>query len=138
MVRPILKTDELMYEKLGSTVNPNFHATYNLDELLKYDHNQILVEEHNGELNGFIHLIVSKEQADIANIVVREDLRKQGIGKKLLEKAIETLDLKEIFLEVRESNQVALNFYNHTGFKEIRRIKNYYGNEDAIVMKWVK
>ena len=43
----------------------------------------------------------------------------------------------DIFLEVRESNQVAINFYKKNKFKEISVRKNYYSepNENAIIMK---
>ena len=40
-----------------------------------------------------------------------------------------------ILLEVRKSNTNAIEFYKHIGFNEIRTIKNYYDNEDAIVME---
>ena len=44
-----------------------------------------------------------------------------------------------IFLEVRESNKIAINVYEQFGFIEIDRRKNYYktatGNENAIVMQ---
>jgi len=39
-----------------------------------------------------------------------------------------------VFLEVNENNQ-AVKFYNKNGFTEIARRKNYYGNENAIIMK---
>ena len=45
------------------------------------------------------------------------------------------------WLEVRESNQVALNLYQEVGFNEIDRRVNYYptskGKEDAIIMSYL-
>ena len=43
----------------------------------------------------------------------------------------------DIFLEVRESNQVAINFYKKNKFNQISIRKNYYSepNENAIIMK---
>ena len=45
--------------------------------------------------------------------------------------------IKNIFLEVRESNQTAINFYKKNKFKEISIRKNYYSKptENAIIMK---
>ena len=45
--------------------------------------------------------------------------------------------MKDIFLEVRESNQVAINFYKKNNFKQISIRKGYYSDptEDAIIMK---
>ena len=43
-----------------------------------------------------------------------------------------------VYLEVRESNSVAIQFYNSMQFKELSRRKNYYANppDTAIVMKF--
>ena len=45
---------------------------------------------------------------------------------------------KKIFLEVRVSNNHAIELYNKTGFKKVSIRKNYYrlpdGKEDALVM----
>ena len=45
---------------------------------------------------------------------------------------------KKIFLEVRVSNNPAIELYNKTGFKRVSIRKNYYrlpdGREDALVM----
>ena len=46
--------------------------------------------------------------------------------------------LDQIFLEVRESNDAAINLYNKFGFNELGIRANYYkrdkGREDAIIM----
>ena len=42
--------------------------------------------------------------------------------------------LDNITLEVRESNKEAINFYLKNGFKEVTRRKNYYKEEDGILM----
>lgn len=56
--------------------------------------------------------------------------KKKGVGHIL----IENIPNEDIFLEVRASNP-AVNFYKNHGFYEINRRKNYYQNEDAIIMK---
>jgi ribosomal-protein-alanine N-acetyltransferase len=40
----------------------------------------------------------------------------------------------DISLEVRSSNEEAINFYKKNKFMEVAIRKNYYGNEDAILM----
>ena len=67
-------------------------------------------------------------------------MKRQGIGNELLKK-VENISnkfgIKEIFLEVRESNQEAINFYKKNGFIEVGIRKNYYklyeGREDALI-----
>jgi ribosomal-protein-alanine N-acetyltransferase len=53
---------------------------------------------------------------------------------KLLEEFKER-KVKEVFLEVRESNFPAIKLYYKLGFKEIGRRKGYYKGEDALIMK---
>ena len=52
--------------------------------------------------------------------------------------AAEVMGSKKIFLEVRISNEVAIDLYKKMGFKEIGLRRNYYrlreGREDAILM----
>ena len=48
------------------------------------------------------------------------------------------LALKVVFLEVRESNKVAISFYKKLNFKEVGRREGYYkkdsGRESALLM----
>ena len=68
-------------------------------------------------------------------IVVDEEYRNLGIATKLLnemENRHKTVD--NTTLEVRKSNIVALNFYKKNGFREVAIRKNYYKDEDGILM----
>jgi ribosomal-protein-alanine N-acetyltransferase len=66
------------------------------------------------------------------------EYRRLGLGRLLLEAG--TRGGKNVFLEVRESNSVAVQLYKNAGFIEIARRREYYDNpaESAIVMrmKW--
>ena len=70
---------------------------------------------------------------EILAIATIEEYRNNGIAQELLDK----IKTKDIFLEVRESNQVAINFYKKNKFNQISIRKNYYSepNENAIIMK---
>ena len=70
---------------------------------------------------------------EILAIATVEEYRNKGIAQELLAK----IRIKNIFLEVRESNQTAINFYKKNKFKEISIRKNYYSKpaENAIIMK---
>jgi len=60
-----------------------------------------------------------------------------GIGRWLLEefeKKATALGAKRIVLEVSTSNTVALNMYVKKGYRIVRRIPKYYGDEDAYLM----
>ncbi|MFX0133778.1 MAG: GNAT family N-acetyltransferase, partial [Candidatus Hodarchaeota archaeon] len=73
---------------------------------------------------------VKKNSALVYAIGVLENYRRQGIGKLLINHLIDNLkkhiDIKELYLHVQESNNVAFNFYEKLGFKFIKTIKNFY------------
>ncbi len=88
---------------------------------------------------GYSVICCAYDQADLANIAVLPEFRRNGIGQILLEeifkKCIET-GVLELFLEVRASNVPAISLYKKNGFVEIGKRRNYYSRpkEDALVM----
>lgn len=77
--------------------------------------------------------------ADIIDVAVHKDFRRQGIGEALIERLIEyskNENISEINLEVRMSNLAAQSLYKKMGFSEVGQRPNYYENrETAILMK---
>ncbi len=122
------------YYHLGSKLNDNFTYLFNLEQTLNKPYNYIYGYFENKKLLGFIHIILTIDEADIVNIVVDDYYRKKGIGKKLVEYTIKKFNLKALNLEVRQSNEAVI-FYQKMGFKIVRKIPNYYHNEDAYFMK---
>lgn len=79
-------------------------------------------------------------ESHILNISVPRNQQKKGYGKQLLthmQQQAKQHDASMILLEVRKSNQTAINLYEGQGFNEIGIRKNYYpahnGKEDAIM-----
>ena len=83
--------------------------------------------------------------ADILNIGIDPDFKRQGHGTVLLNYLIKELrkkDIFEILLEVKVGNKSAIQFYKKQGFEEISVRKNYYTKnsknqlhrEDGIIM----
>ena len=75
---------------------------------------------------------------ELENIVVAGEWRRRGTGSRLLQKLISTVRegrLRQLQLEVRESNYVAQLLYHKLGFEENGHRKNYYANptEDAVL-----
>ncbi|MBE6626841.1 MAG: ribosomal-protein-alanine N-acetyltransferase [Ruminococcaceae bacterium] len=99
-----------------------------------------VVNSSSGDVLGFSCLLIIDYEAEILNIAVDGNYRKQGIGRLLAEHMINiciSKEVEDIFLEVRDSNTAARGLYEKVGFKQIGRRKNYYSNptEDAIMMK---
>lgn len=95
--------------------------------------------DESGKLLGYIGTWQIIEEAHITNISVKPEYRRKKIGEALLYQAIEDCyknGIKYITLEVRVSNEKAINLYSKYGFKSLGTRKEYYqdNNEDALIM----
>jgi ribosomal-protein-alanine N-acetyltransferase len=114
------------------------------------DFRRLLTAEHcrsfgafNGEaLAGFILISVAADEAEILTIAVDPPLRRQGIARALLDKALaEALrsGASAMLLEVGVGNEAAKALYASCSFLRVGRRRDYYvipnGTEDALVMK---
>lgn len=87
-----------------------------------------------GQVLGFVAIQETLYEAEVLQIAVKRVFQGQGLAQQLL---AQLPDQKEIFLEVRVSNQPAQGLYKKMHFEEIARRKNYYHDpiEDAVIMK---
>ena len=87
---------------------------------------------------GFSDYWQTFDSATICQIAVHPEIRRRQLGSALMDEIINDCFAKRvrnITLEVRKSNQIAINFYKKHGFKETLTKKNYYSNgEDALYM----
>ncbi|ATV06078.1 ribosomal protein S18-alanine N-acetyltransferase [Fusobacterium vincentii] len=112
--------------------NSAFSKSY-LNTLIKGDNSFIYIYLIDDKVCGYLIILDSIDVYEILAIATVEEYRNKGIAQELLAK----IRIKNIFLEVRESNQTAINFYKKNKFKEISIRKNYYSKptENAIIMK---
>ena len=97
-----------------------------------------IVIKDNSKIIGFAGIKLCSPDCDIMNIVIRKNFRKQGFGSILLKELIKlskSLGVQNIFLEVNEKNISAISLYNKLGFEKISIRKNYYKENNAIIMK---
>jgi len=95
------------------------------------------------QLQGFLLLRVIGDEAEILSIGVKKRVRRNGIGKYLIEQAkrFSTLhQLRSILLEVAETNRNAFGFYKKQGFLKIGIRNNYYvfsgkNKKNALIMQ---
>ena len=86
---------------------------------------------------GYILFWAVRDESHILNLAVRQDFRRRGCAAALLTHALKIMKrnmVLEVFLEVRRSNAAAQRLYEKFGFRESYVRKDYYGNEDAVVM----
>jgi len=79
-------------------------------------------------------------EAELFDIAVDRSRLRQGIGGRLLSSWLEFLRerrVREVFLEVRESNAAAFAFYRKFGFAQIGRRPGYYSgpSEAALILR---
>ena len=104
-----------------------------------------LVAVKNGDVVGYVGSQSVCGEADMMNIAVEEAFRRQGVGKQLVLELISQLRQREVHsltLEVRASNNGAIDLYTCLGFMQVGRRPNYYSNpkEDALILRkeWEK
>jgi len=87
---------------------------------------------------GFSDYWQTFDSATICQIAVHPGIRRHQLGSALMDEIINDCYAKRvqnITLEVRKSNQIAINFYKKHGFTESLVKEKYYSNgEDAIYM----
>jgi len=90
---------------------------------------------------GYGILSVAAGEAHILNLCVDPEFRSMGYGERLLNELLfraRSASVREIFLEVRPSNEMALALYRKKGFYQVANRPAYYqsheGREDAAVL----
>jgi ribosomal-protein-alanine N-acetyltransferase len=96
------------------------------------------IYEKDGVIAGFADLWITYEQAQIANIGVAKKYQGLGYGNALLKYCINQgikNDCENLTLEVRVSNDRAIQVYEKNGFITVNKRKKYYEDgEDAYLM----
>jgi ribosomal-protein-alanine N-acetyltransferase len=88
-------------------------------------------------LVAYVFFWIVQGEAHILNMTVRREYRRKGLSKRLLNFTLQFMTEKgveDIFLEVRRSNKAAIALYEKFGFRVFYERKDYYVDEDALVM----
>jgi ribosomal-protein-alanine N-acetyltransferase len=98
----------------------------------------VLVREERAA--GYAILSVAAGEAHILNLCIDPEYRALGYGERMLDELLyraRSASVREIFLEVRPSNESAIGLYRKKGFHQIAARPAYYqaneGREDAAV-----
>ena len=92
------------------------------------------------EVIGFFAGWTVSDEMHVNNIAAHPKFRRMGIGRRLMQAAIEIArpcGVRSVVLEVRASNMSAQSLYTKLGFRFVARRRDYYRfpTEDAMVMK---
>jgi [ribosomal protein S18]-alanine N-acetyltransferase len=112
-----------------------------LEDALRQPETCFLVAAEDGDIiAGFVVGRRTAEDGEILNLGVRIEHRRQGIGAALVKRVGELVrrqGVRRVFLEVRESNIGAVQFYAALGFQQTGKRPNYYRQpeEAALVLE---
>ena len=128
---PVIKlASDTLTERYNPSLFNYFYETF---------HQGFLVAEKHHKVVGFI--VGAKTSFDCARILmiaVSRKHRRQSIGSALLSRFLEEIliqNIKRIELEVKISNNVAIEFYRKHGFAIVDTIAKFYqSGEDAYTM----
>lgn len=112
------------------------------EQELKNPISHAFVEKVNFEgrrhLGAYAVFWIVEAEGHILNIAVDPELRSMGLARRLLAFMLDFMEdggVREVYLEVRRSNLAARKLYRSLGFEEVFTRQNYYGDEDAVVMR---
>ncbi len=118
-----------------------------LDELQIPESILLRLESATNETIGFIvgrvvlgGPVEHETDTEIYNVAIVESEQKKGFGQLIFDAFVERcreIDVANIWLEVRASNQKAIRFYEQNGFERVQSRNNFYENprEHALLMK---
>lgn len=140
MVREMRPEDVL---KVSDTEQACFSDPWSLETIkegIESPFDTWLVLEEEGAVKGYCVFRIIAGEGELFRIAILPEYRGGGLAKKLMERLAEYSKEKavtSIFLEVRESNKIAINLYKSYGFQEEGIRKNYYQNpsENAVIMR---
>ena len=128
---------------LEQSVFPYPWSRANFAESLSSGYDAWTVRDPLGALAGYYLLMYAVDEAHLRDVAVAGARQRQGLGRHLLDRIAARAreqGMASTLLEVRPSNERALDVYRRHGYAEIGRRKGYYpagpgGREDAIVMR---
>lgn len=126
-------------ERAGFDADEQWSETGWRDELIGDGRTVLVAADGERKLLGVITLRTTGEVADLHRIVVADDHRRQGLGRRLLEAglaAVRTLGVRAVLAEVRFDNEAAIELYQRNGFEQLGARTDYYGpGRHALILK---
>jgi diamine N-acetyltransferase len=127
-------------------MNAYSERAFNIKQLEKELSNissQFFFVYFNNEVAGYLKVNTDDDQSEemgdesleIERIYIKNEFQKHGLGKYLLNKAMEIAmecNKKKIWLGVWEKNENAIAFYKKMGFVQIGAHSFYMGDEEQI------
>ncbi len=133
-------TDE-KFAQLDRIEQECFHGSWTSETLLSEINSplNVLCTEESGDITaGFALGRVVADEAELFQIAVLPEFRRQGIAQRLLERLHGEMKSRGAvccFLEVRSRNSAAIALYEKARYEYISTRRNYYPDDDAAIYR---
>ena len=116
-----------------------FETTFHEERVNAHYYFAVLEADH--QVLGYAVMEFTSPDAALTEVAVSPIEQRQGHATRLWQHLLQQAqwrNVKRVFLEVRQGNRAALNWYKKLGFVEINQRQQYYSDpiEDAVVMKY--
>ena len=137
-IRPMTRGDIASVATLEREVfSQPWSARVFYDELAMLNRSYLVAVGEDGTIIGYGGLLLVERDAHVTTVAVDPEARRNRLGTRLMlalvERALRS-EASHLTLEVRVSNSSARQLYERFGFAPVGRRKNYYEDEDALVM----
>lgn len=137
-IRPMTRSDIPAVAALEAEIYPQpWSPRVFFDELALDSRVYVVAVTEDGAVVGYGGVLLVEQDAHITTVAVAPEARGRNLGKRLMLDLVDrSLDegARHLTLEVRVSNAAAQGLYDRFGFQPVGRRKNYYSDEDALVM----
>ena len=126
------------YDSYPQKTVDNFNYKLTEKEFSTNPYLKIITYVEKDKIIGFLLYSLIYDRIEIEQFEVITKERGKGIGDKLLKYLIEKYkerDVKNITLEVKEDNIVAINLYKKYGFKNVSTREKYYDGINGLLME---
>jgi len=136
-IRPMVRDDLEVVSRLEADIYPQPWSDAVFAEELGREGRVYLAADDDGDIVGYAGLMMVEDEAHVTTVAVTPSARKRGVGKRLMLALVEAAlaaGARHLTLEVRVSNSPARDLYQRFGFAPVGLRKNYYRDEDALIM----
>lgn len=130
--------DQIVELEVGGFAHARWSESAWREELTNGDRHVLVTRDFTGDVIGVATFATVGEVADLHRVVVRADVRGQGIGRRMVQAGLEwaeAMGAEQMMLEVEAGNSAAHHLYQDMGFLPVHRRADYYGaGRHAIVM----
>ena len=140
VIRPMTRDDLAVVAALEAEIYPQPWSPGVFETEIDRDDRAYLVVDNSHGIAGYGGMMFVDEDAHITTMAVSPGARRGRLGTRLMLSLVDEArkrGARNLTLEVRVSNDAAQRLYDRFGFDKVGLRKNYYRNEDAVIM-WAR